>query len=64
MVIIDTLKDLSGLFDNESQVKYKLEDDQSCGITTGDVLSYFKLKHPAKLIPQILINPSRWEGEL
>ena len=54
MVIFDTLEDLSGLFDNESQVKYKLEDDQSCGITTGECpfVLPFKLKHPARLIQQ------------
>ena len=29
------LRDFTGYFENERQVKYKLEDDPSCGITTG-----------------------------
>ena len=29
------LKDFTGYFEHERQVKYKLEDDPSCGITTG-----------------------------
>ena len=29
------LRNFTGYFENERQVKYKLEDDPSCGITTG-----------------------------
>ena len=29
------LRDFTGYFEHERQVKYKLEDDPSCGITTG-----------------------------
>ena len=49
MLRFDTLKDPLGLFDNERPVKYKLEDDQSCGITTG--ASPFK--HLVKFIPRV-----------
>ena len=49
------LKDFTGYFEHERQVKYKLEDDPSCGITTGVYYYFVNLK---------FILMTRWAGEL